>query len=192
VNVGDTDFRNLLDNVADAEPGLIYFGGFPAEAARLAEQREDAGLEEVPMMGADGIQTVEFTNLAGAAAEGVYASSPVPPASEAVQAFQARYEEEYGLEPTAAFHAYAYDAMNMILDAIEAVGEIDENGDLVVDRAALMQYIRTYGAEEPVEGLSGLLACDGTGECATGGIGFFQVVDGEYVAVPLAAEADSE
>ena len=176
VNVGDTDFRNLLDNVADADPGLIYFGGFPAEAARLAEQRADAGLEDVPLMGADGINTPEFVNLAGDAAEGTYASSPVAASSEAYDAFVAEYEEVYGTEPTAAFHAYAYDAAIMVLDAIESVGEIDENGDLVIDRAALRDYIRSYAAS----GLSGELACDGTGDCATGGIGFFQVTDGAF------------
>ncbi len=194
VNVGDTDFRNLLDNVADAEPDLIYFGGFPAEAARLAEQRADAGLEDVPFMGADGINTPEFVSLAGDAAEGTYASSPVAASSEAYDAFVAEYEEVYGTEPTAAFHAYAYDAAVMILDGIEAIGEIDENGDLVIDRAALRDYIRSYAAS----GISGELACDGTGDCATGGIGFFQVTDGAFERIgdadadEAAEEADAE
>jgi branched-chain amino acid transport system substrate-binding protein len=181
VNVGDTDFRNLLDEIADAGPELIYFGGFPAEAARLSEQRADAGLAGVVFMGADGIQTPEYVNLAGAAAEGTLASSPVAPGSEAYAAFVAAYEAEYGVAPTAAFHAYAYDATQMILDAIEAVGVVGADGSLTVERAALAAYIRSYGAEEPVEGLSGVLSCDGTGECATGGIGFFQVVNGAFV-----------
>lgn len=45
VNVGDTDFRGLLEDIAAEEPELIYFGGFAAEGARLAQQRADAGLE---------------------------------------------------------------------------------------------------------------------------------------------------
>src|SRR5690606_15971701 len=98
-------------------------------------------------------------------------------------AFVATYEEVYGTAPTAAFHAYAYDATIIVLDAIEAVGTIDDNGDLVVDRAALSDYIRSYGQDEPVQGLSGSLSCDGTGDCATGGIGFFQVVDGAFARV---------
>jgi branched-chain amino acid transport system substrate-binding protein len=180
VNVGDTDFRNLLDEVADSSPELIYFGGFPTEAARLAEQRADAGLADVLFMGADGIQTPEFVSLAGSAGEGTLASSPVAPGSEAYAAFLAKYEETYNTAPTAAFHAYSYDATNMLLDAIEAVGEIDANGDLVIDRGALMRFIRSFGADEPVEGLSGMLSCTGMGECATGGIGFFKVVDGAF------------
>lgn len=181
VNVGDTDFRNLLDEIADGGPELIYFGGFPAEAARLSEQRADAGLGDVLFMGADGIQTPEYVSLAGAAGEGALASSPVAPGSEAYAAFLATYEATYNTAPTAAFHAYAYDATNMLLDAIEAVGEVDANGALVVDRAALAGFIRGFGADEPVAALSGMLSCDGTGECALGGVGFFQVVNGAFV-----------
>lgn len=181
VNVGDTDFRNLLDEIADGGPELIYFGGFPSEAARLSEQRADAGLGDVLFMGADGIQTPEYVNLAGTAGEGTLASSPVAPGSEAYAAFLATYEETYNTAPTAAFHAYAYDATNMLLDAIEAVGTLDADGELVIDRAALAGFIRAVGADEPVAALSGMLSCDGTGECALGGIGFFQVVNGTFV-----------
>ena len=76
----------------------------------------------------------------------------------------------------------------MLLDAIEAVGTIDDNGDLVIDRAALHDYIRSYDKD----GLTGPLNCDGTGECAIAQIGFYQVVDGQYVQLdengqPMAA-----
>lgn len=190
VTVGDTDFRNLLDEIADNDPALVYFGGFLAEAARLAEQRADAGLDDVPFMGADGILSSEYSALAGSAGEGTYASSAVAAQSDAYTAFLGVYQETYGLEPTGPYHAYGYDAANIVLDAIEAVGTIDDNGDLVIDRAALSEYIRAYGSDEPVEGLTGELVCDGTGNCATGGVGFFQVVDGEFVQV--GAEAAEE
>ena len=192
ITVGDTDFRDVLDNAAAEDPELIYFGGFNAEGARLVEQRAEAGLENIPFMGADGIWGPEFIALGGSAAAGAYATSPVSAESEAYTAFVAAYEETFNTAPTAAFHAYAYDGKNMILDAIEAVGTLDEAGNLVIDRDALAAYIRTYGAEEPVVGLSGVLSCDGTGECATGGIAMFQVVDGAWVRLDAAAEATDE
>jgi len=185
LTVGDTDFRSLLESAAAAEPGLLYFGGFNAEGARLAEQRADVGLEEVPLFGPEGIYGAEFVNLGGEAAEGVYASRPLAPATEEVDEFLARYVENYGLEPTAPFQVYAYDAINMIMDAIEEVGTINDDGALVVSRADLSEYIRSYGAEEPVEGLSGEISCDGTGDCGSAEIGIFQVVDGEYVEVEM-------
>jgi branched-chain amino acid transport system substrate-binding protein len=185
VTVGDTDFRSTLDAIAAGEPELIFFGGFPAEAARLAEQRADAGLGDVPFMGADGIYTPELIALGGEAVEGVYVSTPAPAASEDLTAFIEAYEEKYGLAPTASFHSYAYDAANIYMDALEAVGEVDADGNLTIDRAALADFVANYGAEEPVQGLSGILSCDGDGECAQGGIGFFQVIDGELVRLEV-------
>lgn len=189
VNVGDTDFRGLLDDFAAEDPELVYFGGFAAEAARLAQQRADAGLEEVIFMGADGIVTDEFINLAGNAAEGVYASSAIPSGgnAEAVTAMLERYEEKYGFQPTGPYHTQAYDAFNMILDAVEAVGEVDDAGNLTVDRAALAEYIRSI---QDFQGLSGVLNCDGTGECSAADIGIKQVQDGAFVDVAVGKPAE--
>ena len=91
VQVGDTDFRGLLDDIAQNDPELIYFGGFPAEAARLIQQRADAGLENVPFMGADGINGTEVISLAGESAEGVYATKAIPASSQALTDFLDRY-----------------------------------------------------------------------------------------------------
>lgn len=188
INVGDTDFRNLLDSVAGSGAGLIYFGGFPAEAARLAQQRADVGLGDTPMMGADGIFTPEFISLAGESAEGVYASTPAPTDSTAYDEFVTLYEETYGTAPTAAFHAYSYDAANILIEAIEMTGSLDDSGNLVVSRSAIAEYVRGFGANEPFTGLSGTLSCVGTGECALGGIGFFQVESGAFVRLETSAD----
>ncbi|MCA9906002.1 MAG: branched-chain amino acid ABC transporter substrate-binding protein, partial [Anaerolineae bacterium] len=42
INVGDDDFRALLEDIGRNSPELIYFAGFAREAARLSEQRADA------------------------------------------------------------------------------------------------------------------------------------------------------
>lgn len=188
ITVGDTDFRSTLDGIAAGEPELIFFGGFTAEAARLAEQRADAGLGDVAFMTADGAFTPELMNLGGEAVEGVYVSTPAPADSEALAEFIALYEETYGLAPTGSYHSYAYDATNIYLDALEAVGTVNADGALEISRAALAEYVASYGAEEPVTGLSGILSCNGDGECAQGGIGFFQVQDGAFVRLETMAE----
>jgi branched-chain amino acid transport system substrate-binding protein len=180
VQVGDTDFRGLLDDVAQAEPELIYFGGFAAEAARLIEQRADAGLENVPFMGADGIQGTEVVDLSGEASEGVYATAAIAASSQALVDFLNRYVETYGEEPPAPYHATAYDAVNLILDGVEAVGTVDANGDLVVDRSALKDYLRSF---KDYQGLTGVLNADGTGETSISDIGIFHVENGTFVQV---------
>ncbi len=180
VNVGDTDFRALLEDLGNDDPELIYFGGFPAEAARLIQQMADAGLDDVLFMGADGIKGTEVINLAGSAAEGTYASAPSPESSEALDAFLDRYLETYNETPPAPFHANGYDAYNIFLDAIEAVGELNADGELVISRAAISEYIRSV---EGFEGLVGVLNADGSGEMVVVPVGFSIVQDGEYVEV---------
>ncbi|NDJ62101.1 MAG: ABC transporter substrate-binding protein, partial [Chloroflexi bacterium] len=189
VSVGDTDFRGLLEDIAQEEPDLIYFGGFGAEAARLAAQRFDVGLEDVTLMGADGIRTSEFLELSASSGEGVYASAPIPASSEALDDFLTRYLETYGEEPPAAFHTNAYDATNIFLDGIEAVGTLTEDGDLAVDRMALAEYVRALAG---YEGLTGLLNADGSGETSVSDIGFAIVEEGEFVSVFVGAIVDGE
>lgn len=182
VNVGDTDFRSLLEDIAAKEPELIYFGGFSAEGARLAQQRSDVGLGDVVFMGADGIKGGEFPTLAGSAAEGVYASSAIPGTSDKVDALLKRYKEKYGFEPTGPFQSNSYDATNMLLDAIETVGKLDDSGNLVINRVELSSYIRSI---KNFEGLTGNLNCDGTGECSAADIGIVQYKGSELVQVAV-------
>ena len=74
-------------------------------------------------------------------------------------------------EPIAAFHAHAYDAYNIVADAIEAVG-IDEDGTLYIPRTALKDGSRGLA---DYDGLTGLLTCNENGDCANSTITVRQV-----------------
>jgi branched-chain amino acid transport system substrate-binding protein len=188
VAVGDTDFRGLLDDIAQNDPELIYFGGFPAEAARLIQQRADAGLEDVIFFGADGINGTEVINLSGDSAEGVFSTKAIPASSEALTSFLARYVETYGEEPPAPYNATGYDAVNILLDAVEATGTV-EDGSLVVSREAVSEYVRTLSG---FQGLTGVLNAAGDGDTSVSDIGVFQVLNGEFVQVYTGNVVDDE
>ncbi len=190
INVGDTDMRPVLELIASAgPPDAIYFGGFIAEGAYLAMQRFDVGMGDVIFMGADGILSPEFVDAAGDAAEGAFASAAnVAASGEAYDAMVEAYVEVYGEEPTAAFHAQAYDAVNVILNAIEEVGYVDDDGALHIGRQALRDAIKST---EGYEGLTGTITCDEFGDCASGAeIMFYQVVDGEFVPVEVTEDGE--
>lgn len=178
VNVGDTDFRALLEGFASAEPELIYFVGFPAEGSLLIQQFADAGLDDVYFMSADGLVGPEYINLAGEVSEGTIASASIPTESDALDAFVARYEETYNETPPGPYHVNAYDAFNVFANAIEEVGYLNEDGDLVVSRSALAEYIRSFTG---YEGLTGILSADGFGDTSSAAIGFYVVEEGEFV-----------
>lgn len=182
INVGETDFRALLEDIGQAVPELIYFAGFPSEAARIADQRVDVGLENILFMGADGIRTQQFIDLAGRWAENTYASVSLPPESDALQAFLSLYVQTYGEAPPAPFHASAYDATHILLDAIEASARLDADGRVSIDRAAVRDYVRTLTG---YQGLTGILNADGTGELSIANIGIAQVRSGIFVDVAV-------
>ncbi len=183
ITVGDTSFQALLSEIAATEPDLVYCGCFPAEGARLIQQRADVGLEEVPFMGADGIYGPELIELAGEAAEGVYASTPRPVSSEMATMLTEEYEEVFNEQPPASFHTNAFDAYNIFLMGIEAVGMVDDEGNLVVNRAALLDYVRSL---QGYAGVTGPINCDGSGECITTPVSFYQVQNGEFMEIGMA------
>jgi branched-chain amino acid transport system substrate-binding protein len=185
VNVGDTDMRPVLTRIKAAEPELIYFSAFVAEGGFLRSQMADVGMEEVMFMGADGIKADEFIKAAGDAAEGVYASAGNPAeAGPDLPKFLEAYKAEYGEDPIAPFHAQAYDAYMVIANAIEQVGVVDADGNLMIGRKALNDAIRgTTG----YQGLSGMITCDESGDCAEGTVSVSMVKGGEWVAAEAPA-----
>ena len=185
ITVGDTNFQALLSEIAEAGPELVYCGCFPAESARLIQQRADVGLEEIPFMGADGIFGPELIELAGEASEGVYASTPRPVSSEASADLSAQYVEVFAEDPAASFHTNAFDAYSIFVMAIEAVGSLDDEGSLVINHADMRDFVRSL---TDYAGVTGLINCDGSGECITTPVGFYQVQMGEFVEIGVAGD----
>ncbi|MDP8959457.1 MAG: branched-chain amino acid ABC transporter substrate-binding protein [Actinomycetota bacterium] len=185
INKGDTDMRPLLTTAASAQPHIVFMPIFQPEADFIVQQRtEFPELQDVTFMGADGLLSDTFVTLPDT--EGMYFSGPaVEQEGAAYDEFVAKYEEKAGQPPIQAFHAHAYDATNILLDAIEAVAE-EQDGGLVIDRQALRDYIYDL---EGFEGLTGTLSCNQFGDCAQPRIGVYLNEDpsGGITAVVLNA-----
>lgn len=125
------------------------------------------------LMGADGLLSATFFENVGEEGLGMYFSGPGQPGTDAYAEFVSKYEEKYGEGPTQAFHARAYDAANMIFDAIEAVAEVQGDGTVVIDRQALIEAM--YTTEH--QGLTGTLRCNEFGDCASPVIAIFRFED---------------
>jgi branched-chain amino acid transport system substrate-binding protein len=181
VNVGDTDMRPLLTSIAAQTPDMLYFPIFPAEGGFIAAQsKEVEGLGDVLLMGADGIKSDTFIEAAGTAAEGVYASGPSVGESGNYQAFLDAYVAAYGEEPPAPFAPESYDAINLILKAIETAAVEGNDGTLYIGRQAMRDAMYNVAS---FDGLSGTIECGSTGDCSTAGVEFAQVQNGEYAVV---------
>lgn len=76
--------------------------------------------------------------------------------------FLAAYLDQFGTQPIGAFHAQAYDATLILLDAIDLIAASSEDGTITIGRAALRDAVE---ATSDVFGLSGILTCTETGDC---------------------------
>ena len=94
----------------------------------------------------------------------------------------ARYEERFGAAPYSPYFATSYDAYQLLLDAILAVGVLDDEGALRIDRAALNAAIR--GTSDYL-GVTGPISCDENGECLTMPTAVLQIRNGDFVLLDL-------
>ena len=187
ITVGDTDFSGVLGNIAADSPQFLYFPIFVAEGALITQQaRETAGLEDTILAGADGILTPDWLSAAGDAALGAVLSGPDLAFSGDFYAdeFLPAYTEVSGEDaPISVFHAHAFDAYNMLADAIEAVA-FEDGGTTYIPRTALKD---AFFATSGYEGVTGTLTCDENGDCADAKISVSEVqeVDGELAFVRI-------
>jgi len=159
VTVGEKDFSPVVTKIKGENPDIVVFGGFIAEGAILVRQLREAGVTAA-FMGADGIADQKFIDQAGGKAEGSYVSrGPKPTDTTLFDKFAAAHKAEYGKDP-AQFGEQSYDAMNIILAAIEKVATVDSSGNLVIDKDKLIAEVRTTS----VKGASGEISFDAVGD----------------------------
>ena len=182
VNVGDTDMRPVLTSIATGKPEFLYYPVFIAEGGFITTQaKEVAGLEKTILSGADGMISPDFVAAAGDASEGMYISGPDLAFSGTMyETFLKDYQEILGKNPVSAFHAHAFDAANMVFDAIEKVAKTDADGNTVIGRQALRDALY---ATKDMEGITGKITCNENGDCADPKIGINHIEGGEYKQV---------
>lgn len=120
---GDKDFRAVLTSMKEKKPQLLYFGGIYPDGGLLIKQARELGLN-IPFMSGDGVIDRKFVEIAGPASEGSYLTfSPDPEHVPTAKDFLKNYKSGYG-EP-GPYSIYAYDATNVMLNAIESAKNTD-------------------------------------------------------------------
>ena len=177
INVGDSDMTAILTEVAAAGPDVLYFPIFEPEGNFIAAQANlIAGLEDLTLMSAGGLMVASFPVNSGEGAIGMLLSGPAVAGPEYAELL-ALWRDEYGDSPPGSYHAHAFDATNILLDAIESVARETEDGEILVGRDALRSAI---AATTNFRGITGTLSCSTTGDCATGeAIGVFEIGEAE-------------
>jgi branched-chain amino acid transport system substrate-binding protein len=120
---GDPDYKGQLSTIRGAEPDVIYIPGYYGDVAIIAKQARQLGLAQ-PLLGGDGWDAPELWQLGGDALNNSFITShySVGDPSPSIQKFVHDYKQLYGnLEPDS-HAALAYDAMNVVAEAIQRGG----------------------------------------------------------------------
>ncbi|WP_342560702.1 ABC transporter substrate-binding protein [Psychrobacillus sp. FSL W7-1457] len=122
----DTDFRSTLTSLKSKNPDFIFIPGYYEEVGLIVKQAREMGIT-VPLMGADGWDSPDIVDLAGADALNntyiITAYSSEDPDGKA-KAFSDKFNEKYGEAPNS-FHALGYDTVYLLKDAIERADSTD-------------------------------------------------------------------
>jgi len=177
VDTTAANFRSVMNKIAQEDPDAIYFGGIiENNAAQLVKDKIGAGMsnDDVLFIGPDGIFLDEFLAQGGEAAEGSYITFGGLPESELsdkgqqfVQEYESRYDDE--VQP---YTAYAYEAANVMLDAIERASKDGE-----VTREAVLNEIF---ATEDYSGVLGTWSFDEDGDTTLTELSIQRVENGEF------------
>lgn len=123
VTADQQDFTAELTQAKALNPEVIYFGGLTPIGIRLRSQMDKVGLNAV-FEGTSGIKSDAYIQGLGPLAEGSLSFIEGAPIDKLPggKYFQEQYDKAGYKEPPEAYGAFAFVAMQLILDKIEEVG----------------------------------------------------------------------
>lgn len=165
------DFTAVLTSIKGKQPDLIFFGGMDPQSAPMVKQLRGLGVKTQFMTG-DGSYTPSFIENAGAAAEGTYASLPGVPLDQMPggKDFASRYEAKYK-QPIQLYAPYCYDAVSVMIDAMQKAGSA-EPAKYLPEMRKLVH-----------DGVTARIAFDEKGDLKGGAITLYQVRQGKWQPV---------
>jgi branched-chain amino acid transport system substrate-binding protein len=163
INKGDVDMRPVLTAIAASQAEILFFPVFQPEGDFIVRQsKEVSGLENIFLVTADALLLDNFIEAVGPNGAGIYFVGPAMPEGPANNALVSEFKSRYGEPPSTTTYANAYDATNLLLNAIETVAVQGHEGTLHIGRQALRDALY---ATSGLAGVTGTLTCDEFGDC---------------------------
>ena len=117
---GDQDFNAQLTSLKGTNPEVIFVPGYYNDVGLIAKQARDKGIT-VPLIGGDGWDSEQLYKIGGSALNGSYFTNHYSPfdTDPKVVKFVNDYKAKYNGSTPDALAATAYDAANIMFDAIK-------------------------------------------------------------------------
>ena len=157
----------VLDDLAKTPPGFMFVPGSDPSCGAVVRQAQDvASLGGNTAFGSSSDCGGSFRPTP-AGAEGAFLSTLDRSTIESGEFYRLQfvpaYESQFGTATTPIVSAYAFDAANILFDAMQVSAKRKDDGSLAFARSALRDAIF---ATDSYEGLTGPLTCTPLGDCA--------------------------
>ena len=158
---------------------MIYAPLAVDRAAAFINSVSISNFPGVPILGGQQYLSRWLLDAINVTPSNLYAVGPVLSNPEYL-AMTESYSRTYGTQPSTIQAAYAYDAVGIVLKAIDAAASTQPNGNLLIGRSAMRDALYSTAA---FPGLTGILTCSISGDCSESSNGISQAVNGEWTLV---------
>ena len=184
-STGDTSMQSQLTHIKGTDAQAVICWDTDQEAAIVAQDMKTLQMS-IPLFCSHGIANPQFIENAGDAANGVIfpagkllIADIVPatdPQQEVLVKYKTDYEARYGAGTASTFGGHAYDALSMVVMALENISE-------GLDTAAARQAVRDEVEKiHDFAGISGVFTMSPTDHLGmqSGSLALIEIVDGEW------------
>lgn len=179
---GDTkDFSAQLTEAKGLSVDVVFFGGTSSNGGGIIKKQMATIIPSVKYVGGDGIVDDEFFTEAGAQAEGAYGSvaAPDPTKLSTAAQFITDYKAAFNGDP-GAYSANAYDAMNVLIQAVKTA-ITNNGGKLLSSGPAFREAVRKAITQTSYDGAIGHTSFDSNGDTSNVLLTIFQAQGGKWV-----------
>ncbi|MFJ9786259.1 branched-chain amino acid ABC transporter substrate-binding protein [Amycolatopsis sp. NPDC101161] len=172
-----SDYSSTVSKVKAANPDVITFGGYYAQAGRLLKQLRDGGVKAIFATGDGSLDPQLVSGAGAAAAEKAVVGCPcnIPDPGAPGNDFAAKYKAKFNVDP-AIYATEGYDAATAIINAVKAGNTTGEK---------INDFLKT----EDFKGASKQIKFKDNGEPQTNAIYVYQVVGGVIKNLGASTEA---
>ncbi len=143
VNKGEQDFSAVVTSIRSAAPDAVFWTAYYADGGLLIQQLRRGGYQGAIAVG-DGSNSPQLFDIAGSAADGVFAfSNPTAEFLPAAATFTETYQAEFGAAP-GPYAPLTYDGTMLLAWAIEKAGSTEPD--------AVIAALASAGGEEWLTG----------------------------------------
>lgn len=172
-----TDFTAILTNLKAKKPDIVFFGGMDAVAGPMIRQMKQLGIK-AKFMGGDGICSGELPKLSGGAMDDgqvvcAEAGGVEGEQKKGMEDFKARFKTKFNTD-VQIYAPYVYDALNVMVAAMEKAGSSDP-----------AKYLPVLAKTAGYKGVTGNISFDEKGDVKNGALTMFTYKGGnrEQIAV---------